>query len=81
MKTILKAAAAAGLLAVAACGGSGNDAAENKAENIMDAAENRAENITDAAENRAENIMDSAENRADAITDGNAAGNVAGNGM
>ena len=54
MKILLKTAAAAGLLALAACGG----ADDNKAENIEANAENTAENI----EANAANLMNTAEN-------------------
>ena len=53
--------AAAGLVALAACGT--NTPAENAAANARDAAENQA----DAVENMAGNVMDSAENRVDAL--------------
>ena len=62
MKIVLTAAAVAGTLALAACGGS-NSAAENKAENI----EATADNVEDAAENVADNVTANAENTADAL--------------
>ena len=71
MKIILTAASAA-LLALTACGGADNKAAENKAENIVEAGENKAEayeNQADAAENKADAVREEAANEAEAVED------------
>jgi hypothetical protein len=76
MKIILKSAAAAGLLALAACGGGADDKA---AQNIEDAAENHAAvlegmadnssngTMADQLERRAEQIEEQGERKADAV--------------
>ena len=80
MKILVKAAAAAGLFALAACN---NSATENKADaieangaNIAENLEEAAENMTndqaaEAMENKAEAVEDRAENQAEAVREGN----------
>jgi hypothetical protein len=66
MKLILKTTAFAALLSLAACGG--NDAAEQKADNIEAATENQVDVLEDAADNATtENAADALENKADAV--------------
>lgn len=78
MKFLVKAACAAGLLAVAACGGNADDQA---AENIEAAGENQADaleaqadmtsndQLHDALEDQADNVEDAAEAAADRADD------------
>ena len=78
MKLIIKAAGAAGLLALAACGGNADDQA---AENIEAMTENRADALEDQAdgtgngrqedmlEDRAENVRDMGEDAAEKADD------------
>ena len=80
MKILVKAAAAVGLLALAACN---NTATENKADaieangaNIAENLSEQAENMTndqaaEATENKAEAVQENAENKADAVREGN----------
>src|SRR3546814_4204300 len=79
MKFVSKAIALSAFAALAACGGGGDDAAENieasadnqadmlemEAENLMD----QADNATGAAEMTLENQADALENQADAVED------------
>lgn len=65
MKMISKALAGAAFLALAACGGQGDDAA---ADNVHDAYENQAEMVEDMAENTTNEVReDMLENRADML--------------
>lgn len=80
MKILVKAAAAAGLFALAACN---NSATENKADAIEANGANIAENLgevaenisndqaAEAVENKADAIREDAENKADAVREGN----------
>jgi len=80
MKILMKAAAAVGLLALAACN---NTATENKAdaieanganvaENLEAAAENMSnDQAAEATENKADAVRESTENKADAVREGN----------
>ena len=80
MKILVKAAAAVGLLALAACN---NTATENKADaieangaNVAENLEEAAENMTndqaaEATENKAEAVREDADNKADAVREGN----------
>ncbi len=78
MKFLMKAAAGAGLLALAACGGNADDkaadnveaAAENQADALEDAAD-RAPNETmeDSLEQQADNVEEAGEAKAEAIDD------------
>lgn len=88
MRIAIKAAMVGAALALAACGGNGDDRA---AENVEDAAENQAdlleemaENATneaaeEALENRADAVEDTGEEKADAIDDSDGATNVDSN--
>jgi hypothetical protein len=65
MKLILKAALGAGLLALAACGGQGDDAAGDNVADNYDAA---ADNYDAAADNTTNDVAEDAlENKADAL--------------
>jgi len=84
MKILVKCAMVGGLMALAACGGGGDDqAAENveaAADNQADALENQADNATnevteDSLEDRAENVREAGEEKADAIDDSDGASN------
>ena len=78
MRKLLAAALGASLFALAACGGSGDDAA---AENVEERAETEAEGLRDAADateneaaaealrDQAETVEETGEERADAIDD------------
>lgn len=58
---------AAGLLALGACGGQGDDAA---GDNVADAAETQADNLEAMAENSTNEVQaDALENKADAVED------------
>lgn len=84
MKTMLKLAAAAGLVSLAACGGgTANDQAadniEAATENVADHVEGVADNLTDqpaaqALENQAEQVRESGQNAADAVREGTGSG-------
>lgn len=91
MKILLKTAAAAGLLALAACGGADDNKAEGIEANAANAAENHeaaAENTTndqaaEVHENRAEAVREEADEKADAVDsndsgDGKVESNVSG---
>jgi hypothetical protein len=66
MRTILKAAAAAALLSLGACGD--READDRKADNIIEEGENKADALDEAADNAAtENQADALENKADAV--------------
>lgn len=76
MKTVLKATAFASLIALAACGGKGDDAlagnVEAAADNSADAIDAMADNTVnevaaDQLENKADAIRDAGEAKADAI--------------
>ena len=78
MKTMLKFALGAGLFALAACGGKGDDslgdnaaeAAEAKAENLEAAAENATSEVqSDQLESQAEAVRDMGEAKEEAIDD------------
>ncbi len=78
MKFLMKAAAGAGLLALAACGGDADDRAaanvEAAAENQADALEQQAdmapnETMEDSLERQADNVEEAGEAKADAIDD------------
>jgi ABC-type glycerol-3-phosphate transport system substrate-binding protein len=78
MKTIFKAAAVASLLTLAACGGSGDDAAGDNAaqmaDNTADVMEDMADNTTneateDALESNAAAIREQGEEKEEAIDD------------
>lgn len=78
MKTILKAASAAGLLALAACGGNADDQAadniEAMTENRADALEDQAdlatnEQVEDALDDNAAAIREMGEDKADEADD------------
>ncbi|HEX8469440.1 MAG TPA: hypothetical protein VF620_16730 [Allosphingosinicella sp.] len=78
MKFMLKAALGAGLLALAACGGKGDDSlgdnvadnAEAVAENIEAATENSGnEAVEEAGEDKAEAVRDAGEAKEEAIDD------------
>jgi ABC-type glycerol-3-phosphate transport system substrate-binding protein len=65
MKMLLKAAAVAGLLSLAACGGSGDDAL---GDNAADQAEATADNIEEQAENATnDSTEDALEDKAEAV--------------
>lgn len=65
MKTILKAAMGAGLLALAACGGQGDDAL---GDNIADAADAQADELDAMADNATNEIVEeNLEDQADAV--------------
>jgi len=67
MKMVFKSMALASLIALAACGGKGDDAL---ADNVEDAADNTADNLDAIADNMTnETAADITENRADAIRD------------
>ena len=78
MKTMLKFAVGAGLFALAACGGQGDDslgdnvaeAAEAKAENLEAAAENATSEVqSDRLEEQAEAVSEQGEQKEEAIDD------------
>ncbi|WP_375403790.1 hypothetical protein [uncultured Sphingomonas sp.] len=78
MKIVMKAVSAAGLLALAACGGGADDKAadniEAMTENRADALEEQADatsngQVEDALEDRAENVRDMGEDAADRADD------------
>jgi hypothetical protein len=65
MKFLLRSAIGAGLLALAACGGQGDDAA---GDNVADNADAIADNMEDAADNMSNDAAaDALENKADAV--------------
>ncbi len=65
MKTIFKAAAFAGFLALAACGGKGDD---SLGDNVADAADAQADNIDAMADNAASDATaDAMHDQADAV--------------
>jgi hypothetical protein len=65
MKFMLKAALGAGLLALAACGGKGDDAL---GDNVADQHEAVADNLEDAADNATNEVVeDRLEDKADAV--------------
>ena len=67
MKSIVKVAAAAALVTLAACGGDGDDAL---GDNAADAAEAQADNLEAAADNAATDAQsDALEAQADAVED------------
>jgi UDP-N-acetylmuramyl tripeptide synthase len=67
MKIIRNSLVIAGLVALAGCGGAGDDAA---GDNVADAAEAQADSLEVAADNTAnESAADALENRADEIED------------
>jgi hypothetical protein len=85
MKMILKAATGAALLSLAACGGSGDDAAgDNVAQNadaVADNMEDAADNTTneaaeDALESNAAAIRENGQDQEEAIDDSDGASNT-----
>lgn len=65
MKFMLKAAVGAGLLALAACGGQGDDTA---GDNVADSADAVADNLEEAADNTTNEVVeDRLEDKADAV--------------
>lgn len=65
MKTIIKAAAVAGFLALAACGGEGDD---SLGDNVADAADAQADNIDAMADNAVSDATaDAMHDQADAV--------------
>lgn len=67
MKIMLKFAVGAGLFALAACGGQGDDAL---GDNVADAAEAQAENLQAASENAASEVQsDQLEEKAEAVSE------------
>jgi hypothetical protein len=66
MKFTLKAALAAGLLSLAACGGQGDD---SLGDNVADNAAATAENIEAATEGGNEAVEDAGEDKAEAVRD------------
>ena len=67
MKTMLKFAVGAGLFALAACGGQGDD---TLGDNVADAADAQAENLEAAAENATSEVQsDRLEAQAEAVSD------------
>ncbi len=67
MKFMLKAALGAGLLALAACGGKGDD---SLGDNVADQHEAVADNLEDAADNTTNEVVeDRLEDKADAVRD------------
>ena len=77
MRSIIKGAAAAALLSLAACGGQGDDklgeqaqeAAENRADNMEAAAENMSGPAADMMETKAEATREAGEAKEEAIDD------------
>lgn len=78
MKIAMKLLGAAGLLALAACGGNADDKAadniEAMTENVADTLEDQADatnngQVEDALEDRAENVRDMGEDKADQADD------------
>jgi hypothetical protein len=77
MRIAIKALGAAGLLALAACGGGADDKAadnieamtENRADALEEAADNTSGATEDALEDQAENVRDMGEDAADQADD------------